>query len=60
MLAALQSVFAVLITMIGQVITALVGTTGAWKDLLELFVIGIAVSVVLLSVKVIRKVVWGA
>ncbi len=60
MLTALQSVFATLITMIGQVVTALVGTGGAWHDLLDLFVIGIAVSVVLLSVKVIRKVVWGS
>ena len=66
MLTALQDVFKTLIGMIGTVISALVGssadvgTAGAWGDLLQLFVIGIAVSVVLLSVKVIRKVVWGS
>lgn len=68
MLTALQNVFGTLITMIGSVISALVGTAsaegggvaGAWGDLLQLFVFGIAVSVVLLSVKVIRKVVWGS
>ncbi len=67
MLESLKSVFTTLISMIGSVISALVGTpaegggvAGAWGDLLQLFVIGIAVSVVLLSVKVIRKVVWGS
>lgn len=48
------------ITWVGSVITALTSTTGALKDLLPLFAVGIAISVLMLGVKVIRKIVWGA
>lgn len=49
---------------IGKVITALTDTTsstpGALTPLLPLFAIGIAVSAVLLGIKMIKSVVWGA
>jgi hydrogenase/urease accessory protein HupE len=46
--------------MIGSVVTSVTGATGVLKDLLPLFAIGIAASVVLLGVKIIRKIAWGA
>lgn len=43
---------------IGSVVTAI--TTGGLSALLPLFAIGIAISAVLLGVKVIKSIVWGA
>ena len=48
------------ITWVGSVVTALTSSTGALYGLLPLFAIGIAVSVLLLGIKVIRKIIWGA
>lgn len=48
------------VTWIGEVITALVGTDGALAELLPLFAIGIAISVFLFAIKAIRSVLWGA
>lgn len=45
---------------VGDVITAMTTTEGALNDLLPLFAIGIAISAVLLGVKVIKSIVWGA
>lgn len=45
---------------VGEVITAMTTTEGALNDLLPLFAIGIAISAVLLGVKVIKSIVWGA
>lgn len=48
---------------IGTVITSLItggNTPGALNPLLPLFAIGIAVSAVLLGIKMIKSVVWGA
>lgn len=45
---------------VGNVITAMTGTEGALNELLPLFAIGISISAVLLGVKVIKSVVWGA
>lgn len=45
---------------IGTFLTALLSTTGVLNPLLVLFAVGIAVSVVLLSVKIVKRLVWGA
>lgn len=48
------------ISWVGTVIDALVTTNGALHELAPLFAIGIAISAVLLGVKIIKGVVWGA
>ena len=60
MLAAVTDAIGNVLTWVGTVITSLTGTNGALKDLLPLFAIGIAISAVLLGVKIIKSVVWGA
>lgn len=60
MLAAVTAAISDVITWVGTVITALTGTNGALAPLLPLFAIGIAISAVLLGVKIIKSVVWGA
>lgn len=60
MLAAVTSAISEVITWVGTVITALTGSSGALAPLLPLFAIGIAISAVLLGVKIIKSVVWGA
>lgn len=60
MLEAVTSGISTVITWIGSVITALTSTTGALYGLLPLFAVGIAVSAILLGVKMIKSVVWGA
>lgn len=60
MLTAVSDALTSLITMLGSVVTSVTGASGALKDLLPVFAIGIAASVVLLGVKIIRKIAWGA
>lgn len=60
MIAAVQSALTTMISMIGSVISAITGSEGAMSALLPVFAIGIAASVILFGVHVIRKVVWGA
>ena len=60
MWAALKTVFTDIIAFVGEVITAMFGTGGAWEELQEFFVLGIGISVIMVSAKIIRKVVWGA
>lgn len=60
MLSAVTDAISTVITWVGTVITALTGTSGALNALLPLFAIGIAISAVLLGVKIIKSVVWGA
>lgn len=48
------------LTWVGKTITALVGENGVLAPLLPLFAIGIAISAVLLGIKIIKSVVWGA
>ena len=60
MLDAVTSGISSLIGWIGSVITSLTSTSGALYPLLPLFAIGIAISAVLLGVKIIKSVVWGA
>ena len=58
MVAAVTSALDTVIGWVGTVITAI--TSGGLKDLLPLFAVGIAISALLLGVKVIKSVVWGA
>lgn len=52
----LSSVF----TWIGSFITQLTTESGALHALLPLFAVGIAISVVLLGIKIVKSIVWGA
>ena len=58
MVAAVTSALDTVIGWVGTVITAI--TSGGLKELLPLFAVGIAISALLLGVKVIKSVVWGA
>ena len=60
MLAAVTSAISDVIGWVGTVITALTGTNGELAPLLPLFAIGIAISAVLLGIKLIKSIVWGA
>lgn len=60
MLAAVTDAITTVITWVGTVITSLTTSSGALYSLLPLFAIGIAISAVLLGVKIIKSVVWGA
>lgn len=60
MLTAVTSALETVISWVGTVINALIGTDGAMKELLPLFAIGISISALLLGCKIIRSFVWGA
>lgn len=60
MLQAVTDGISQVITWIGTVITALTSSSGALNSLLPLFAVGIAVSAILLGIKMIKSVVWGA
>lgn len=57
---AVSSAFGNMITLVGQFLTALTGSSGALNGLLPLFAIGIAISLIMVAVKIVRKVTWGA
>lgn len=53
--------FTAIIGLVGDFVTNLTdATNGKLHDLLSLFAIGIAISLVLLCVKIVRKITWGA
>lgn len=60
MLQAVTDGISQVITWIGTVITALTSSSGELNSLLPLFAVGIAVSAILLGIKMIKSVVWGA
>lgn len=60
MLEAVGSGITTVIGWIGSVIDALVTTEGELAALLPLFAVGIAISAILLGVKIVRSIVWGA
>lgn len=60
MLAAVTSALTQVITWIGSVVSAIVGTSGALNELLPLFAVGIAISVFLFGIKAIKSIIWGA
>lgn len=60
MLEAVTSGIGTVIGWIGTVLDALVGAEGELASLLPLFSIGIAISAILLGVRVVRSFIWGA
>lgn len=60
MLAAVTSGLTTVIDWVGTVVTSLVGESGALNELLPLLAIGVAISALMLGVRVIRGVIWGA
>lgn len=60
MLEAVTSGITTVIGWVGTVIDALLATDGALSALLPLFAIGVAISAIMLGVKVIRSFIWGA
>ena len=48
------------ISWVATTVNAIVGAEGALKDLAPLFAIGISISAILLGVKMVRSIVWGA
>lgn len=45
---------------IGTVLEAIVGTSGELSELGPLFAIGISISAIMLGIKVVRGIIWGA
>lgn len=60
MLTHVTSGITTVISWIGEVLTAIVGESGTLKDLGPLFAIGISISAIMLGIKVVRGIVWGA
>lgn len=60
MVSAVGDALTSMISWIGTFITALTGSTGALAALLPLFAIGIAASLCMFAMKLIRKVTWGS
>ena len=60
MWAAVRNAFTSMITLVGEFMSALTGENGALAGLLPLFAIGIAISLIMVAVKIVRKVTWGA
>lgn len=60
MMTAVTTALGDVITSIGSVVTAIVGSTGALKDLLPLLAIGVAISLFFVGIKAIRSIIWGA
>lgn len=57
---AVTEAFTSIISLIGEFVTSLVGESGALAPLLSLFSVGIAISLVLLCIKAVRAICWGA
>ena len=60
MLAAVTSSISTVLGWIGTVVTSLTDSQGDLHDLLPLLAVGIAISAVMLGVKMIRNVTWAA
>lgn len=60
MIAAIGEALTSVLSWFGNVITALVTESGALYPLLGVFAIGIAISLVMIVVKVVRHFAWGA
>ena len=59
MLAAVTSAITTVLSWCGTVISSLLETTGDLYPLLPLFAVGVAISAVMLGIKVIRGFIWG-
>lgn len=60
MIAAIGDAFTGVIGWVGEYVSALVGAEGALKELLPVFAIGIGVSVLMLGIKAVKSMTWGA
>lgn len=60
MLEAVTSAITTILGWIGTVIDSLLAADGDLNALLPLFAVGVAISAVLLGVRVIRSFIWGA
>lgn len=60
MLTTIGNVFTQVINWCGEVFDSLTATDGALNGLMELLAIGIGISLVLVAVRVIRSIAWGA
>ena len=60
MLAQVTSGITTVIGWVGEVVDSIVGTSGELSELAPLFAIGISISAILLGVKIVKSVVWGA
>lgn len=60
LLTSITDTLSTVITWFGTVMDAIVGTDGALHDAWPLLAVGIAISLVLLGIKVVRKFAWGA
>lgn len=60
MLDAVTSAISTVLSWIGSVIGSLLGGTGGLAPLLPLFAVGVAISAIMLGVKVIKGFIWGS
>ena len=60
MLDAVTSALTTVISWVGTVVTALISSSGALKDLLPLLAVGVAISALMLGIKAIKSFIWGA
>lgn len=60
MLAHVTSGIGTVIGWIGTVLDAIVGSSGELSELGPLFAIGISISAIMLGIKVVRGIIWGA
>lgn len=60
MLAAVGDAITTVLGWVGSVITSLIGTSGELAPLLPLFAVGVAISAIMLGVKVIKGFIWGS
>lgn len=60
MIEAIGSAFTGVLGWVGEFVSALTGADGVLKDLLPIFVIGVGVSLVLLAIKAVKSMTWGA
>ena len=60
MLEAVTSGITTVISWIGSVVDAITATDGALSELLPLLAVGISISAILFSIKIIRGLIWGA
>lgn len=57
---AVTTAITTVLSWIGAFVDALFATDGVLSELLPFFIVGIAISAVLLGVKIVRSLVWGA
>lgn len=60
MLEQLATVFTEIIKWVGEFVSALTAEGGSLAGLLPLLVLGIGISLVMVCVKIVRKITWGA